>query len=59
MATSKKTDGSNVRRVLVDEFRRDSSDAFREVRERGIVTIIESDGQPRMHILRQLDSLED
>jgi hypothetical protein len=48
-----------AKQVPIDEFRADASDAFREVRERGIVTIVERDGRPRMHILRQVDSLDE
>ncbi len=51
--------GKRVKRVPIDEFRADASEAFREVRERGIVTIVERDGRPRMHILRQVDPLDE
>ena len=48
-----------VMQVSVEDFRADSSAAFREVRERGIVTVVERDGRPRMHILRQTEPLDD
>lgn len=45
--------------VSVAAFRADASGALREARARGIVTVTEPDGRPRMHIVRQTDSLDD
>lgn len=45
-------------RVSVAAFRADAAGTLRDVKSGGCVTVTESNGQPRMHILRQGDASE-
>ena len=45
--------------VTSTEFRADSNAAIREVVAGKTVTVTDAGGKPRMHILRQTDSLDD